>query len=506
MTFFSLADDMPGATSDQDRKITQAKDVLDEIGMPWGQRNTRTALSAFYNKQFQRLSSILFIVIVACIGTFLLVGAHAATPYVSLNADNGTLTSGVTIQSDSSASDGKKVVFGSSGYTDAASVDTSRMPPSPQSSTVINLTSPITINSSVTDVTYNVTSSMANSSAITLTSTGSLERVIVETNGLAMNGVAGPGTVKDVAVYDAAYAGFASIKNFEGCDLGQHNYVDFYLSGTGVTEAADAMIKSVDTQGTGFITVYLSSSIFSGAIVSLNGGLSTRNRSATGLETYAHSSSTLFNIVISNMMAGYGLAIYSSATGITINEFYGNDTGNWDSDPGISIGGGAHDNTIHKATIIGYADGLVLGEDVDPSPYGNKIETADIENVPYVGINMNRGAYNNIVGAVGGVICNNCGSVDPLNISKASVSIANRSGETNTPPHGNQVLGLKQYGTTWIPQYALYLGAGTTSNNVSGSASSWSISKLYDGGSRNIVAIPRRARAGGRAFVKVAVW
>ena len=46
------------------------------------------------------------------IGAYLLLSGHAATPYASVNADKGALTSGATIATDASASDGKYVQFG----------------------------------------------------------------------------------------------------------------------------------------------------------------------------------------------------------------------------------------------------------------------------------------------------------------------------------------------------------------------------------------------------------
>jgi hypothetical protein len=61
----------------------------------------------------QKSRIILVVVLVAVIGTILLVSSHAATPYVSINADSGTLADGATIQTDTSASDGKDVLFGS---------------------------------------------------------------------------------------------------------------------------------------------------------------------------------------------------------------------------------------------------------------------------------------------------------------------------------------------------------------------------------------------------------
>ncbi len=69
------------------------------------------------SKQTQRLTAVLTVLVVAGIGTYLLTGSHAATPYVSLNADSGTLTSGASQKTCSGASDGSCVVFGGGGGT-----------------------------------------------------------------------------------------------------------------------------------------------------------------------------------------------------------------------------------------------------------------------------------------------------------------------------------------------------------------------------------------------------
>ena len=66
------------------------------------------------SKRFQQVSAVLVVVIVAAVGTYLLVGSHAATPYVSITADTGTLASGATKQACSGSSDGNCVVFGGS--------------------------------------------------------------------------------------------------------------------------------------------------------------------------------------------------------------------------------------------------------------------------------------------------------------------------------------------------------------------------------------------------------
>jgi hypothetical protein len=61
----------------------------------------------------QRLPLVFIIVAFAGIGTFFLIDSHADTPSASINADNGTVDGCATVQSDSSASDGKDVMFNS---------------------------------------------------------------------------------------------------------------------------------------------------------------------------------------------------------------------------------------------------------------------------------------------------------------------------------------------------------------------------------------------------------
>lgn len=67
------------------------------------------------SKMFQQFSALLIVLIVAAVGTFLLIGSHAATPYASITADKGTLAGGATKQTCSGSSDGSCVVFASSG-------------------------------------------------------------------------------------------------------------------------------------------------------------------------------------------------------------------------------------------------------------------------------------------------------------------------------------------------------------------------------------------------------
>jgi len=367
---------------------------------------------------------------------------------------------------------------------DAESVDTTRMPVPPQSSTMINVTSPITISSTVTDVTYNVTGSMPNATAITLGTSGRLERVRVNVNGNAMNGVGG-GTLKDVYVTGATYAGVASTRRFEGVVFATNNYVDFYLSGSGVTLPADAMIKSSNVINFSFLAKNLSDSKFDGPIVSL--APAGAPPSATAFECWGSCQRNLFNIIISDKAPGYGLAIYGTdSVDNVVNEFLGHgNVGSGDSDPGISIGGGAARNVIHKATVRRYTAGVVFGEDVDPPPHDNVVHTLIAEDTYWGCVFMDRGAYNNVVGDVGGTTCVNTGGADGTHHS--SVWIANRPGQTNVPPHDNQVLGLAQSGRLAGTSFTAYLGSSTTRNTVSGTAIYWTIAKVLDQGSGNYV-------------------
>jgi hypothetical protein len=367
----------------------------------------------------------------------------------------------------------------SSAGGDAASVDTTRMPVPPQSSKVIDVTSPITISGTVTDVTYNVTGSMPKATAIELGTTGRLERVRVNVNGNAMNGVSG-GTLKDVYVTGATYAGIASTHAFEGVVFATNNYADFLLSGSGVALPADAMIKSSNVRKFSFLAKNLSDSKFDGAIVSL--AAAGADKSATAFECWTNCQRNLFNIIISHKAPGYGLAIYGGSADNVVNDFLG--IGSF-GDPGISIGGGAAKNVIHKATIRRYTVGVVFGEDVDPPPHDNAVHALIAEDAHWGCVFINRGAYNNVVGDVGGTTCVNTGGADDNH--KSSVWISNSSGQTNEPPHDNQVLGVAQSGSRFIPRYTAYLGSQTTGNTVSGTATQWTIAKLLDQGSGNHV-------------------
>ncbi len=65
----------------------------------------------------RRVFAGIVVIVFVCFGTYFLVNSHAATPSTSINADTGKLTSPAVVQNCSGSSDGKCVVFGSSGFS-----------------------------------------------------------------------------------------------------------------------------------------------------------------------------------------------------------------------------------------------------------------------------------------------------------------------------------------------------------------------------------------------------
>lgn len=62
-------------------------------------------------KNPQRLSAILVVLVVGCLGAYLLVGGHAASPYVSTTAPSGTLANGAVSCSSTGSTTGSAVTF-----------------------------------------------------------------------------------------------------------------------------------------------------------------------------------------------------------------------------------------------------------------------------------------------------------------------------------------------------------------------------------------------------------
>jgi hypothetical protein len=69
---------------------------------------------SIYSQRRQQLIGLAIVVLVAIFGTVLIIFSHAATPFASYEAENGSLGNGATAQSNSNASGGSYVKFGSS--------------------------------------------------------------------------------------------------------------------------------------------------------------------------------------------------------------------------------------------------------------------------------------------------------------------------------------------------------------------------------------------------------
>jgi hypothetical protein len=81
--------------------------------------------------QLKQLSAIIVVVAVAAIGSYLMIASHAATPYASITADQGSLANGATSQSCSGTADNSCAVFGSTTASKATINPTPDGPPAP---------------------------------------------------------------------------------------------------------------------------------------------------------------------------------------------------------------------------------------------------------------------------------------------------------------------------------------------------------------------------------------
>jgi endoglucanase len=80
---------------------------------------SKSILENIKNKNPRFLLALMIVVVVAAIGSYLLIASHAATPEASVGADSGTLANGATKGACSGASDGDCVTFGSTASSTA---------------------------------------------------------------------------------------------------------------------------------------------------------------------------------------------------------------------------------------------------------------------------------------------------------------------------------------------------------------------------------------------------
>jgi hypothetical protein len=79
-------------------------------------KNPKNLIKSSTSKQ---LTILLVVILVAVVGTYLLVGSHAASPYTSVTADSGALNSTATKQACSGSTDGNCVLFNGSAATNS---------------------------------------------------------------------------------------------------------------------------------------------------------------------------------------------------------------------------------------------------------------------------------------------------------------------------------------------------------------------------------------------------
>jgi uncharacterized protein (UPF0333 family) len=96
------------------------------------------------SKPQEKLVMLIVVIAVGILGVYLLVGSHAATPFASLNADQGTLACGAATSTDATAKDGNKVVFNGGGCGGGTSSCTTHLSPASGMNplTDINISSP----------------------------------------------------------------------------------------------------------------------------------------------------------------------------------------------------------------------------------------------------------------------------------------------------------------------------------------------------------------------------
>jgi hypothetical protein len=148
------------------------------------------------NNLQHRAALIIIILVVAAIGTYFLVGSHAASPYVSTTAASGTLSNGAVSQTCSGASSGICVAFGSGssgGGSEGTQTDCFMSPskcgyPDPTATSGTSVVGPVDSNgtsvacSSLTP-SGSITSTSANQSITGLNISGD---VLVTSNGVTL--------------------------------------------------------------------------------------------------------------------------------------------------------------------------------------------------------------------------------------------------------------------------------------------------------------------------------
>ena len=208
-----------------------------------------------------------------------------------------------------------------------------------------------------------------------------------------------------------------------------------------------------------------------------NVGLSNRVAEGTGVELIGASDNS-FNRVVAYHNPGYAFALTSASDHNTVASLLANDTGGWNTNPGLMIDTGSNANRIGRAAVIGHSVCLHIGETAPYTPSsGNWIGTLTAIDCPYDAIRIDYGNKNTI----GHVLVVGCGAISNLKDEPylGTVDFARRS-SNNTIESLDQRPGAS--GTS-PPRYALYFAPATHGNKVNGSRlGAWTVGPARDDG------------------------
>jgi hypothetical protein len=214
-----------------------------------------------------------------------------------------------------------------------------------------------------------------------------------------------------------------------------------------------------------------------GRIVTSDAGRTARRTTATGLEFWRDNAHNTIDSLVSNGNPGYALAFGYNATHNRVRVLSADGAGALDSDPGITLTGGASHNIIDRATVRNHSVGLRIGEDNTTLNIGNRFGSLFVENCAWSGIRIEYGTGNRIETAT---LVNNSTADSAY---PGDVSFANAV-------RGNSIGRVVQFGSSARPIHGIYFGPGANRNRVeAGSVRSYSTSKVVDESGTNLAAV-----------------
>jgi hypothetical protein len=290
-------------------------------------------------------------------------------------------------------------------------------------------------------------------------------------------------TTLGAQAHDCGYAGFEFASQApQGAILDastSHNGIGAYILSNGGTIKS---FVSDDDNNFGLLLKGGASDWTAQAVETDREGQTIRNRSGCGVELWRDSHDDVFDSIISNTNAGFGVALGIDNTHNTFRMIYGDDVGSFNSNPGIALGSGNGENSFSKVTISDYTIGINIGEEgaFFPAPNDdNLFGSVHVYNSSANGVSFFSGSSNRI-GALTLVNASSADGVARRNREYGAVNFENGSSD-------NVIDFLSESGTTDVPDFVAYVGhigggAGVPTGNsiASGMASCWSIGVTDD--------------------------